>query len=205
MTTEDDERAVTQLAEWWRDYLPTASLFAKRLSAHDTLAMGRRWGWYGTNIPKDVVSDCLPTLDTRDRNARFNLVIDSQDEPARHCRPRVVWYNVRSRGEVRLADLGDGSALLDPDNTGALTLFAFVAGTTGESMCRVWICRTLAEEEFVEGQLGPIEPDGPIYVRAAHGAPTRNPDLSSYLLQASRLSYGGVESPGAKAETDPPK
>ena len=199
MTTEDNERSLTELAEWLGTYLPTTSLFAKRLSAHDTLAMGRRWGWYGTNIPKAVVSDCIPTFDPHDRKAGFDLVIDSHDGPARHCRTRVVWYNVRSRRDARLADLGNGSALLDPDNTGALTLFAFRGRTTDESMCRVWICRSLAEEEFVEDQIGPVEPDRPIYLRNPHGTPAGKPDLSSFLLRASRMRHGAF---GTKAATE---
>ena len=184
MPTEDNESSLTELAEWLGTYPSTNALFAKRLSAHDTLAMGRRWGWHGTNIPKTVVSDCISAFDPRDRKAGFDLVVDSHDGPACHSRTRVVWYNARSRRDARLADLGDGSPLLDPENTGALTLFAFQAPQGGESTCRVWICRSLAEEEFVEDQIGPVEPDRPLYLRNAHGTPAGKADLSSFLLQA---------------------
>ena len=192
MPAEQHARAVTELAEWWRTRLPSASLFAKRLSGQDTLASGRRWGWYGTNIPKSVLAESFPALDVRDRNDGFNLVIDSHDQPVNRCRTRVIWYNSRSRSEARLADLGDRSALLDPENTGALALFAFGADADGEPICHVWICRNLAEEEFVEDQLGPVEPSFPLYARAGRRATGDKLTMNSFLLRGSLTKLGAL-------------
>ena len=186
--------SVIELAEWWRTYLPSASLFAKRLSGQDTLASGRRWRWYGTNIPKSVLAECLPALDHGDRNAGFNLVIDSHDQPVNRCRTRVIWYNSRSKSEARLADLGDRSALLDPENTGALALFAFSADADGEPTCHVWICRNLVEEEFVEDLLGPVEPDFPLYADSGRRSAGDKRNTTSFLLRASLTKLGSLES-----------
>lgn len=80
---------------------------------------------------------------------------------------RAVWYNNRlhgnpkgGRNETRLTGFGGGaSALLDPESTGALTVFAFrhVAGTE-ISDCHVWVCRHETEEDLVEDRVGPVEP-----------------------------------------------
>ena len=181
MTVQEPTKSVTELAKWWRSRLPSASLFAKRLSGQDTLASGRRWGLYGTNIPKSVLAESFPALDVRDRNAAFNLVIDSHDEPTNRCRARVVWHNSRSRSEARLAVLGDGAALLDPENTAALAFFAFGAAASGEPTCHVWICRNLTEEELVEDLFGPVEPDFPLYADNGRRAADDKRNMTSFL------------------------
>ncbi|OYX61439.1 MAG: hypothetical protein B7Y89_13490 [Novosphingobium sp. 32-60-15] len=54
---------------------------------------------------------------------------------------------------------GAASALLDPESTGALTVFAFQIGTDGQaSTCRAWLCRDPLEEEQIEDRVGPVEP-----------------------------------------------
>ena len=82
---------------------------------------------------------------------------------------RAVWYNSKhrpnpiekgTRDECRITRLGGQySALLDPDSTGALTIFAFRFGADGEAdRCSVWVCRNELEEEVAERETGPVDP-----------------------------------------------
>ena len=137
--------------------------FAKRLSANDTQATGGHQA--GFHIPKRIVFRAFPALDRPDEenpDARFELHIDSH---AYSRKVRATWYNNRLRGgtrnETRVTSLGGKkSALLDPDNTGALAIFAFMLGADEDAgQCHVWICRSAAEEDLAESHLvGPIEP-----------------------------------------------
>ena len=132
VSAEEGVGSITELAEWWRSRLPSASLLTKRLSGQDTLASGRRCGWYGTKIPKEVLAESFPKFSASDRKARFDLIIDSHSGPANRCRAGVVWYNSRSRNEARFTDLVESSALLDPENTGALAPFTFGGGANSD-------------------------------------------------------------------------
>lgn len=132
------------------------SWFAKHLSGNDTLANGAHQA--GPYIPRDLLLRLLPGLDRPDEanpDVRFDLDIASHDD---RRLARAVWYNNMLRGgtrnEARVTNLGGAaSALLDPESTGALCVFAF-DGTS----CRVWVCRDEAEEEIVQDRIGPIEP-----------------------------------------------
>jgi hypothetical protein len=54
---------------------------------------------------------------------------------------------------------GSASALLDPESTGALTVFAFRAVEAPQvADCHVWVCRHETEEDLVEDRVGPVEP-----------------------------------------------
>ena len=49
--------------------------------------------------------------------------------------------------------------MLDPESTGALTVFAFgVTGANEVADCHVWVCRHETEEDLVEDRVGPVEP-----------------------------------------------
>jgi hypothetical protein len=49
--------------------------------------------------------------------------------------------------------------LLDPESTGALTIFAFRLDDTGAATgCHAWVCRHETEEDIVEDRIGPVEP-----------------------------------------------
>ena len=113
--------------------------YVKRLSANDTQATGAHQG--GPLVPKRIAFKVLPRLKletVKNPDVRFDLFVDSHSDDRR--RARMVWYNNRLhqgpnaertskslRDEVRVTRLGGRqSALLDPDNTGALTIFAFV-------------------------------------------------------------------------------
>ena len=90
----------------------------------------------------------------RNPDVWFELFIDSHSE----CQTvRAIWYNNSlhggTRNECRLTNFGGiSSPLLDPENTGALVIFAFerVEGADARD-CRVWICHDDMEENFAEG------------------------------------------------------
>ncbi|MDE0419756.1 MAG: type II restriction endonuclease [Gammaproteobacteria bacterium] len=149
----------------WMDQCsgPGTVWYAKRLSANDTLA--NRTHQAGPYIPREVLFTVLPILDRPERHnpdARFPLRIDSHDGAPRMV--RTIWYNNAlhggTRNEARVTGFGGRrSPLLDPENTGAVTVFAFMAGHRGTvSQCRVWVCDCEAEESLFEQRLGPLEP-----------------------------------------------
>lgn len=155
--------AVADLTDWLVDRSGEAFVwYVKRLSGNDTLANGSNQA--GPYIPKDFLFSILPALnrpEVRNPHVWFDLYIDSHTD---HRNVRATWYNNRYRGgtnnETRLTNLGGGaSALLDPDSTGALTVFAFALDGDGRALsCHVWVCRHETEEELVEDRTGPVEP-----------------------------------------------
>jgi hypothetical protein len=136
------------------------------LSGNDTLANGSHQA--GPYIPRDFLFAVFPALNRREiknPDVRFNLYVDSHAD-AREV--RAIWYNnrfhdtsaARGRDETRVTGFGGGaSALLDPESTGALTVFAFRKVAEGETAdCHVWVCRHETEEDLVEDRVGPVEP-----------------------------------------------
>lgn len=158
---------VGDILEWLDEHGgPDFTWYVKRLSGNDTLANGSHQA--GPYIPREILFRVLPALnrqDVKNPDVWFNLYVDSH---ADHRQVRAVWYNnhyhdtkaKRGRDETRVTNFGGGaSALLDPESTGALTVFAFRAGETpGVPDCHVWVCRHETEEDFVEDRVGPVEP-----------------------------------------------
>lgn len=150
------------LAEWMDDHAEGKIWYVKRLSGNDTLA--NRSHQFGSYIPKSVFFHLFPSLEARtsdNADAWFDLTIDSHPDARK---VRVIWYNNKLRGgtrdEVRITNLGGAqSALLDPESTGALVVFAFrkVLGRDADA-CNVWVCRNEIEEDIVERETGPVEP-----------------------------------------------
>ena len=79
----------------------------------------------------------------------------------------MIYYNNKfhgnpknGRNETRITNLGgSASALLDPESTGALTVFAFGLDAQGLARdCHVWVCRHETEEDVVEDRIGPVKP-----------------------------------------------
>ena len=93
----------------------------------------------------------------------FDLYIDSH---ADHRRARVVWYNQKSRNEVRITRLGGASsALLDSEATGALTVFSFGPSNVNVGReCHVWVCDSAIEEDLLIDVIGWVEPGSFCYV-----------------------------------------
>ena len=91
----------------------------------------------------------------------FDLHVDSHPDSRK---VKAIWYNNSLRGgtrnETRITNWGGAnSALLDPESTGSLCVFAFRVSDDGEATaCHVWVCRHETEEEIVESQIGPLEP-----------------------------------------------
>lgn len=156
--------AANKLLEWLNVYGGEDRVwYIKRLSGNDTLANhGHQAGPY---IPRNFLFGVFPTLnrpDVKNPDVRFELSVDSH---ADRRIVRAIWYNnrlhdtaaKRGRDEARVTGFGGAkSALLDPESTGALTIFAFAIGGTPD--CHVWVCRDAVEEELVEERVGPVDP-----------------------------------------------
>jgi hypothetical protein len=167
--------AVIDFSDWLTEFgRPDMLWYVKRLSGNDTLANGSHQA--GPYMPKELVFQLFPAVNRPaeiNPDQEFDLYVDSHPD---HRRVRAVWYNKKlhggTRNEARLTRFGGrSSALLDPDSTGALTIFAFgpdSAGTARE--CHVWVCRSPAEEDVAEDHLGPVEP-GKYLVWSPGGGP----------------------------------
>ena len=159
--------SVADLADWMDEQTgPQIMWYVKRLSANDTLAT--RAHQVGPYIGKEFFFSVFPSLnrpDIKNPDKLFELRIDSHSD-VRDA--RAVWYNGDlhdgTRNEARITRLGGAqSALLDPESTGSLTVFAFHRGDGGEAtVCHVWVCDHETEEDLVEERTGPIEPGRPV-------------------------------------------
>lgn len=140
--------------------------YIKRLSGNDTLANGSHQA--GPYLPKSLLFRVFPSLNRPEilnPDIRFDLYIDSHPD---HRTVRAIWYNNRFHGstaasprdEARVTGFGgSASALLDPESTGALTIFAFRrVSPPAMADCHVWVCRHETEEDIVEDRVGPVEP-----------------------------------------------
>jgi hypothetical protein len=154
---------LVDVTDWMSEVAQSESIwYIKRLSGNDTLANGTHQA--GPYVPKELLFGILPELNRPDKanpDAWLEMYIDSHAD----CRKvRVIWYNNKlhggTRNEARITQLGgSGSALLDPDSTGALVVFAFLVKDNGETdSCHVWVCRNQTEEDLVEDRVGPVEP-----------------------------------------------
>lgn len=134
--------------------------YVKRLAANDTLATESHQA--GPYVPKEVLFGVLPALhrpDEKNPDLWLPLRVDSHGE---QTRVRAVWYNNKlfggTRNETRLTNFGGrSSALLDPDSTGSIAVFAFPPDRATPS-ARAWVARGPDEEELIEDRLGPVEP-----------------------------------------------
>jgi hypothetical protein len=156
--------ALADVTDWMDEFgVPDNVWYAKRLAANDTLANASHQA--GPYFPKEILFSLFPALNkssVENPDVRFPLYVDSHPD---HREVRAVWYNKKlfgkgTRNETRLTGFGgQHSALLDPDSTGTLTIFAFkpAPGPTGKE-CHVWVCRDGTEEDLFEDRLGPVEP-----------------------------------------------
>lgn len=155
---------LSDLASWMEEFARPGSIWiAKRLSANDTNATGGHQA--GTYFPKELAFRVLPELnrpDTENPKVEFDLSVDSHPDVRRVT---ATWYNKRlhgtgTRNETRLTNFGgSSSALLAPDSTGSLTVFAFASPPFGLApRCHVWVCDSPPEEDALEERLGPVDP-----------------------------------------------
>ena len=151
-------------ASTWIDKYSTSEYFwyTKRLSGNDTLANGSHQA--GPYLPKEFMFRIFPSMEgqTEENQTRWlKFHIYSHDESPT---ARAIWYNNKYRGgtrnETRITNLGGKkSALLDPENTGAIAVFAFKSGRSGDQVeSYAWITRNEAEEVLFENRIGPVEP-----------------------------------------------
>ncbi|KCZ48337.1 type II restriction endonuclease [Hyphomonas pacifica] len=141
---------------------PSFVWYIKRLSGNDTqLTGGHQAGPY---VPRDLAFHLMPHFeDLTRKNPRG--VVELQMFPGGYTTSsNIIYYNNKfhdnhssGRNETRLTGLGGReNPLLDPENTGALSVFAFKLGAPVQ--CQVWICGQREEEVFLEDILGPVEP-----------------------------------------------
>ena len=147
------------LLDWIDEYSELGAVwFLKRLSANDTHASGGHQA--GPYIPKRFMFAVFPSVDRPNSvnpDKAFSLYVDSHSDSRV---ARAVWYNQGTRDETRITRLGGvQSALLDPESTGALAVFAFPKGQGSEnSECHVWVCDHETEADLVEERTGYVEP-----------------------------------------------
>ena len=150
---------MNRLISWFDDYSGAGwCWFVKRLSGNETFANGVHQA--GPDIPKSLLFGVLPELNqpnVRNPSVKVTTYIDSDNDQRE---VRVVWYNTKVRDEVRMINFGgQESALLDPENTGALTIFAFgEVDSEPPTVCRIWVCHNVGEEDFIEDRIGEVEP-----------------------------------------------
>lgn len=178
-----------ELVDWLNEYSGQRyTWYVKRLSGNDTLA--NKTHQAGPYIPKELLFDVIPGLgriDVDNPDRWFDVYIDSH---ANYRQIRAVYYNSKrhkkqknGRDEARLTNWGGGeSALLDPESTGALTVFAFDLEPSETPQCHVWVCRHETEEDLVEDRIGPVEP-GKSFVQSIGG--TIQPNLFTTTIRAS--------------------
>jgi len=121
----------------------------------------------GPRVPRELLKPAFPSLAENVRTAvEFETAIDSHG--VREDRVRGVphigeGHLGRPQAQIRITNLGASSPLLDPENTGALTIFVFRPGPSTDSpKCRVWICRNLVETDVADDLIGPVEPGIPV-------------------------------------------
>jgi len=184
--------SMTDLSDWLNEFSgPDFLWYVKRLSANDTRATDAHQA--GPYIPKQLLFRVFPDLHRpSEENPRveFDLYVDSH---ADHRRAHAIWYNNKRRGgsrnETRITGLGgESSALLDPESTGSLVVFAF---TSQRAECHVWVCDFTIQEDMVEDRIGPVEPGkGRIWPESPAG---RKPQRSSCWLDSQDLPPDWLE------------
>ena len=154
----------TDIASWLDEYdQPGHKWYVKRLAPNDTLETGGHQA--GPYLPKRLIFEMFPSQNTTTRknpDARFDLYIDSH---LQHRVARAIYYNNKrtgggTRDEIHVTNLGGRqSALLDPESTGSLAIFAFTVNPAGDSTaCHVWVCDHHTEEDLIEERIGRVDP-----------------------------------------------
>lgn len=197
---------MTQFTRWMTEFArPDRVWYAKRLSGNDTLATGAHQA--GPYIPRDFLNSRFPSLkrpEVLNPDVRFELFIDSHSV---RQTVRAVWYNNSlhggTRNESRLTNFGGiSSPLLDPENTGALVIFAFQRVEEGDAPdCRVWICADEKEEQLAEDLIGPVEPAQTVIWSPELGRISESDHASVRCwLEPSDIPYEWIESFPSGAE-----
>ena len=190
---------MTELNRWlakWQQ--PGTVWFIRRLTARHVLSGSTERN--ESPVPVHILARAFPELYVvRDgyTDIRVDLHIDS------HAEHRVVGIE-GIKGKLRgspsarvcLMDLtGGSSAFLDPDNIGAMTLYVFPSGGPGAAIFanrrtategRVWITRSGAEEETVEGYVGPLDGRPPMSWRIREKG---YENMDAYLMSMASVYF----------------
>ena len=121
----------------------------------------------GPCVPGHLLTPTFPSLadDLAPTPVEFDIEIDSHG--VREAQVRGVPHIAQGSfgaplPEIRLTNIGASSPLRDPENTGALAIFAFRPGPGTDSLkCRLWICRNPDETDVANDLIGPVEPGFP--------------------------------------------
>ena len=156
-----------RLRDWIAKWIGASWVWhAKFLSGTETSATQARRS--GPRASQETCSDPRSRRFAEDVGAtgvEFDIEIDSHG--VREDQVRGVPHIGKGlfggpRAEIRIANLGTSSPLLDPENTGALAIFVFrPAPGTDSPKCRIWICRNLIETDVAGDLIGPVEPGFP--------------------------------------------
>lgn len=140
----------------------------KYLSANDTYAK-RNVHQGGPHVGKELLAAAFPRLfDLADVEHNPDLMIEATvDSHGERSEVRLIWYNSKrltgqpnGRDEARLTRWGGrDAAIVEPDATGSLTIFAFHTrdGADADGL-RVWRSRSPAEEDFILERVDGVEP-----------------------------------------------
>ncbi|RUV57362.1 type II restriction endonuclease [Mesorhizobium sp. M1A.F.Ca.IN.022.02.1.1] len=170
--------ALGDLSNWLDEFdKPNAYIwYVKRLSANDTLA--NRAHQAGPYVPKGFLFDIFPALrnpHVKNPRVQIEVFIDSH---ADHVTATAIWYNGKvfgdgTRNEARITNFGGKeSPLLNPESTGALTVFAFALGADkAATSCHVWVCDESIEEDLIEERIGPVDPKQAVFWEPGVGRP----------------------------------
>lgn len=151
--------SLISISDWIDDVSgPDYIWFIKYLSGNDTRANNSHQA--GPYIPKQIVFRLFPDLNDSNKKNPDTFIDAYIDSHSDAKTVRVVWYNTRSRNECRITRWGGAaSALLDPESTGALTVFAFRLDDNAHGNdLRIWVSRHPTEEDIIEERVGPVEP-----------------------------------------------
>ncbi|WP_422344991.1 type II restriction endonuclease [Parasphingorhabdus sp.] len=135
--------------------------YAKRLAANDTLATKANQA--GPYIAKEFLFEMFPEMnrpEEKNPDTVFEFHLDSHISELSHRQIRAVWYNQKTRNESRFTRFGGiESAVLNPESTGTLTIFAFVRNSSDTQwICHCWVCDDEVQSDLFEERLGPVEP-----------------------------------------------
>lgn len=135
-------------------------IYIKRLSANDTGATKSHQA--GVYFPKSVLDSIFPSIKRRDicnPEVTFKAVIDS--DGAREQELRAIYYNQKTRNEKRITRWKQGvdyTPLQDKEKTGSIAIFAFKNSSGDSEFMKVWVCRNLEEETYLEERIGEVDP-----------------------------------------------
>ncbi len=131
----------------------------------------------GIYVPKAVVATALPSISStcfKNPDCSLRAQVSSHGFPEQTL--RGIYYNnyhfdgAGSRNEHRLTRWNTdvkNSPAQDPENTGALAIFAFHVPHLDQDseFLDIWICKGIDEEEFVENKIGEVIPGSSLFER----------------------------------------